>query len=232
MHVRLRAVCLTVLVMGSSWAIPPGAAVAACQPNHCYGIATWAPAHPNHGTRVHLNVDCMDVENTGSNFITAEVWLIRGNYWVEQGMAHGYPRNDRYWFWADNRPNYGYAEHDRNDLPHALNTSYLVEIEHFTTGSSSWLVYQDNTYVGTSTSNFSEASTRLDTGSESTTMTNVHVIADMSLMKWAGSGFKYYLDWSDPPTYPHATGIGDLDYTTSWVTPYRHLVSKLHPSVC
>jgi hypothetical protein len=174
----------------------------------------------------------MVVGNTGSNFITAEVWLARGSYWVEQGMAYGFPRNDRYWFWADNRPTYGYAEHARNDLPHGLQTNFLMEIEHFTTGSSSWQLYQDSTYVATSTSNFSNPSTRLDTGSEATTMTNLHVKANMTLMKWADNAFTYFIDWSDPPTYPHATLSGDLDYSTSWVTAYRHLLTQLHVSEC
>jgi hypothetical protein len=143
------------LVLGGG--LPQGPAIAAtCSEfNHCYGIAEWSTSAV-HGIAESLTVSCLQLSNTTSNFVTEEMWLATdgstGNYWVEAGMAYGYPKGaTRYWFWADKRPGTGgYHEHDLT-ISANLNTTYGNDITW--AGNNSWQITRNGTLLGTSTSN-------------------------------------------------------------------------------
>src|SRR5581483_6362621 len=170
------------------------------------------------GAYTVINVHCLKVNNT-SYFATDELWVAdsTGSYWTEEGMAYGAPRTDRYWFWADQRPGHPYSEHDRPDLPHALDTDYSATIEYAGTDGN-WNVYQnDGTPIGTSTSNFSPPSGWLDAGSESTAATQ-HVDAKVKSLLWKGTNDAWNTGWGG--LYPSTLQSQD-GYTTTWITQYQ-----------
>ena len=198
----------------------------------CYGIASWDPAHLNEGLKATVNVDCLHVNNTSNNFITFEAWLGKNGYWVEEGMAHGNPRTDRYWFWADFRPGWGYSEHDRPDLPHALGTDYTIGLWKHGVADTSWYVYQNSSYVGTSTDNFGGSSNRTDSGSETVYMsTNTRTNGRAKELQWRGGQGSWNDGW-DHANVGHAELVKQADYTASWVNQYTHAIIKLHPNDC
>src|SRR5271165_2439813 len=93
-------------------------ATASCSlSNHCYGIAEWKTSPTTTGSNGYLYAQCMHVNDPSTDFLDQEMWQgtdnsNTGNYWVETGATIGTPEgNLRYWFWADNRPNYGYYQH-------------------------------------------------------------------------------------------------------------------------
>jgi hypothetical protein len=199
---------------------------------HCYGIAQWAPAPNNGGAKNTINTSCLRTPNT-SDFITIEEWVVGGSgggSWIEEGIAYGDPRSDRYWYWADNRPGHPYAEHDRPDLPSALNTDYVAMIKQDVPGSSStWNVSQDGTQIGQSVDNFSTPSNILQAGSE-TTVGGAKTSSDAKALHWYALANGWTASWEN--NFTHAILITDSGYSASWSSQYSHADITRNLSSC
>jgi hypothetical protein len=196
----------------------------------CYGRVRWPnpDAPSNHGAYGVLNVDCLKVNNT-DYFVDDEIWVASSgaSYWVEEGMAYGAPRTDRYWFWADNRPGSQYYEHDRPDLAVSLNTDYSVTLQ-YDGSDGNWGVYRNGTQIATSTSNFSPPSTWLAAGSESTADTQ-HIDARVKSLLWKQTNDAWNADWngSNPPSLQAQDG-----YTTNWATQWQSIHVSANTGAC
>jgi len=218
------------LMMGQlalvSWASP----AAACA-SHCYGRARWPnpDAPSNHGAYGVLNVDCLKVNNT-DYFVDDELWVANagGASWVEEGMAYGAPRTDRYWFWADDRPNWPYAEHDRPDLSVALNADYSVTLE-YAGSDGNWDVFRNGTSIGaTSTDNFNPPSVWLAAGSE-TTADSPHIGARVKDLLWKQTNDAWNADWNETP---HPALQAQDDYTTNWAVQWQSVHMTANTGAC
>jgi hypothetical protein len=100
-----------------------------------------------------MRLDCANLfTNYSYEFLNEELWAdtdgSQGAYWVEDGI-HALVSGP-IWFWADNRPAYGYYEHDTSFAP-LFGYNYLAKVTW--AGNNSWNVYRDSTQIGTSTSN-------------------------------------------------------------------------------
>jgi hypothetical protein len=63
----------------------------------------------------YIEATCLSVSNPSSNFATSETWMSNSadDTWIESGIAYGNPQGaSEYFYWADDRPSYGYFEHD------------------------------------------------------------------------------------------------------------------------
>jgi hypothetical protein len=125
--------------------------------SHCYVQAFNQNNAANHGVYGQLYVTCL-YQPYEAIFANNEVWDLdtSGDYWVEAGLKSGQDYHGAYrdkdWFWADNRPVYGYAEHDFSEEAN-LTTKYPVEITYAGTGT--WDVYggDDLSELGVSATN-------------------------------------------------------------------------------
>jgi hypothetical protein len=106
-----------------------------------------------------LEVDCLSVQNRNTDFADYEMWMTTNNntdpydYWVEEGMtagtlysAPGQPQGF-VWYWADSRPNGGYAEHYIRD---ASTGTFTNASFYFVPGTGNWNVFLGGSQVGTS----------------------------------------------------------------------------------
>ena len=122
-----------------------------------WATGEWETGYQNTGSQGTINYQCLYTPSPGSYFATAELWQGTDNsqsgaYWVEEGAAYGAPENfTYYWFWADNRPSYGYAEHDITSQTPSINTNYAVGFLYI--GSNEWQVIENGVVIGTSTHN-------------------------------------------------------------------------------
>lgn len=174
------------------------AAAASCSPSsHCYAIDEWLYAPQNDGTYANMDVQCLAEPSPANNFVDEEIWegtdnSPQANYWVETGMTEGTPwGSSRTFFWADNRPNYGYSQHQITGIAANINTWYSLEVHDLS--NSTWGAYIDGTLYGYSTNNptFSEA---MEGGSEITN-TGVRAAASFSSLAYV-SGGTYFGSWS------------------------------------
>ncbi len=128
---------------------------------HCYGRQFWGGAN-GADTRISLDTRLRGgVANDGYYFATTEMWLTSittsTTYWVEAGVisqwASAYTTFPFY-FWADNRPNYGFSFHFLAFECTCNGSNALTRITR--NGTSTWnVLIQDSSssYTGTSTSN-------------------------------------------------------------------------------
>jgi hypothetical protein len=214
MRPRVRRSALAALVAGvAATVIGIGATPArACtQSSHCYGIVLWTSTPDYYGGIAALQASRLEQSNTPTvntgDFANQEMWVgtngsNSGSYWVEDGMSRGYPQSASagiYWFWADNRPCCGYAEHDFL-VTIRTSTTYTAKINYI--GNNSWNVYRDGGLLspGTSTSNPPPAH-YLSSGLEATN-TNAHVNATgAALQKRSAGGSSWSYGWSATPFY-------------------------------
>lgn len=93
---------------------------------HYYGVAVWFNAPQNAGTEANLyisNGSAADWSASYAGFIAQVLWEGtsnngNGDYWVEAGYTYGWQQqNIATWYWADNRPTYGYDEHQITSVP-------------------------------------------------------------------------------------------------------------------
>ncbi len=207
---RLLAAGAAVLVAFALAAAPGSPAFAVdCGAAHCYSVAQIR--NTIYGVNQGLNVHCLGPMNapTGSNFMTQEQWIgtnnTSGTYWVEVGMAYGYPQGStRYFFWGDGRPNGGGVhEHDLT-IAANLNTTYDDYINWI--GNNSWRVSRDGTTLGTSTAN-PGSSRGGDAGEEMTDTAGSSSAVTAWLFRQTSSGGPWYSSWpgaglrADEPPY-------------------------------
>lgn len=160
-------------------------AVAGC-PNfgsHCYGIGRFGsgmgtPVYMN-GVSTELSVDCLWVDNTGTDFVNHEMWMSTNDNnpdpnnptWVEEGMTDGTlwasPGQEFgfIWFWADQRPGGSYNEHY---IGPASTGTYTSASFYWVPNTGNWDLYNNGSYVGTSV-NVGAWAGGSDNGAESTT---------------------------------------------------------------
>jgi hypothetical protein len=202
-------------------------------PDHCYGTGRWKPAPDNAGAKAVIKATCLHTPNT-NRFIDLEAWVVRENasstYWAEEGMAHGAPRTDRYWFWAHYTPSGGYDEHDRPDLPSALNTEYEIKITHQSAGSDVWTVWQDGTKIADTQDNWTNPSNVLQTGSE-TSYSAAKMEGDTKVWEWRETpSSSWQSGWEQGAS--HAAIWSPDTYNVSWVNQYSHVHVKRNASQC
>lgn len=207
------------------------ASAADCSDPHCYGRVRWNPAPDNHGGRNVLNVSCLYLPDPRGHFVTAEMWVARDGWWVEHGMSYGAPYGaTRVWFWADNRPGYGYRE-ALADVPHALNTDYGNRIQLDQDHTDRWDLVHSGTFYATSKDSFSAPSDRLFAGVETTTL-EARVIVRVKDLGWQTTGGGWEYPWAArgvaDPTLQNTAGLFNID----WITRNESVRIKLHAAQC
>lgn len=232
---RKFAAVATLSLAGSFAGLAGASPASACSTSdHCYNIVSWDPSSVNGEMNATLYSNCLWATNSTwpyDNFATTEMWVFTNNspsgaYWIEEGMAWGYPQGPNfYWYWADNRPNGGgYNEHDLTSLATNYNTSYNVSIHYH--GSGIWYVYRDGNLIGTSTGN-PGPSQGGETGTEFTT-TSVGVSGESSNLSYKISGSTTLSHfWPGAVTYRQgASNPGSV----SWI--YDHLDTVYYANNC
>lgn len=158
--VRRAVAALALALLASAWMVVAGAApqALACDASsHCHAYAKNLNTATNHGIYGELNAHCL-YQPANHNRATNEIWDTDSteNHWVEAGVSsgidyHGVYRNKN-WYWADLRPGYNYAEHDKS-VTASTNHDYPVRIVF--AGVETWDVIGENSfvYMGASTSN-------------------------------------------------------------------------------
>lgn len=127
--------------------------------SHCYVMVQFGGNGTGdifQGDEVATHASCISITSPSTSFVTSETWMVDYSsgqpYWIEAGQAYGYPSGARsYFYWADDRPGHGYAEHDDTSDPPpgtANGDNYRADIYH--ASSTSYLVYS-GTYSGVST---------------------------------------------------------------------------------
>jgi hypothetical protein len=191
--------------------------------------------HANHGAVVTINMHCLHAPYQ-NDFINDELWVGKygtNNNWTEAGFTYGGGVDGRYFFWADNRPGHPYFEHDEYGLPANLDVGWDVYIVHRDPGSDIWDVYENLTYVGSSTDQFTSAANALQTGSETTANTAVRTDADSKNLKWIGAGHAYNSDWADGSSWSHLSVYGPGSaYNINWITQFKGASYDLNKSSC
>lgn len=156
---------------------PAGAQVPDCDEpiapvnRHCYSIADWsAPAPAGFlGGKVTLRSNCMVVPSLANDFITNELWVVSGGWWVEIGITIGAANAGGYYgsptrFWAENKFT-GYFEHYYGIQPsgqEVVATAYASS-----TNTNDWQLWFDNVQNHFVASNaFQAPAHRLQTGVE------------------------------------------------------------------
>ena len=143
------------LTMGTGTAF---GATSCTSSGHCYTMVRLGVASSPYGFRgvyVNMHPKCMQI-NSSSYFLTSETWLANyvgsSTYWIEAGVAVGAPKStSKYFYWADNRPSYGYFEHDDGSdtpsssqfygigiSPNSNDTSYFAYVGPYSGNSSLW----------------------------------------------------------------------------------------------
>ncbi len=187
------------LVAISAKASPASADACSSQSQQrCYDVAIWDPADQNSRIDAIMNVECLYESSPSNNFVDEQIWEgtdndSSGTYWVETGMSEGAPwGSGRVFFWADNRPTYGYAQHPVNGMAANLNTNYSLQINWYS-NSSTWQVWIGGTYVGQSTSN--PPYSKYVVGGSEFTNVGVRAAANFWGLDWYGPGGTKYNNW-------------------------------------
>jgi len=184
--------------------------------DHCYAETYDSQDTPT-GVKANLSFSCLHSPN-GSDVVTQEVWIadsVTPSYWVENGMLDGYSNAIHQWFWADNRPNYGFSVHITSFTVN-MNVVHLAKIYRNGTHPD-WPVFRDSTQLGTSTPNDFTGAVVIG-GSEYTTsgVRDVGTIAGIAYRDRSGS-------WHDigttgdghPPFGPGHYVTDRYDHSTS-----------------
>lgn len=193
-----------------------GAGSAAASPScsltsHCYGTAAWVSSPYTHGSGGIFNFHCLYSGNAGTEFTNEEFWQATDNstnlkYWVESGGRYGWPNGDaRSWFWADNRPNFGYSQHFPSGGV-SLDTNYGFEI--YYDGSDNWVIVGPGWSYSSVNNPPSGAS--LEAGTEITN-DSARSVGNMSSMYYLDTSGNRHNGWSGAvlnPQSPIITGLG------------------------
>jgi len=193
----------------------PAAPAEACSlTSHCYGVAAWYNATPDNGSGGDIYFNCLYSGNPSTNFTDEELWQGTDNstglnYWVELGGGFGWPGGaNRYWFWADNRPNGGgyHAHYPGGSL--SLDTTYFVGVTW--AGNNRWDV-QGPTWSALSINNpFSGRS--METGAEITD--NVaHAVGNIKDLYYLNTSGDLFAGWPGASIVPPSSIISSI----SWV---------------
>jgi hypothetical protein len=171
-----------------------------------------------------------------NDFINDELWVIKtgtNTNWTEAGFKYGSGYDQRYFFWADNRPGHPFFRHNEFGLPANLDVGWDIYIVHRDVGSDIWDVYENLDYVGSSTDQFTSAANTLETGSETTANAAVRTDASSKNLKWIGAAHGYNSDWADGNSTSsiYTTGPGS-DYHISWNTMFKGVSYDLNKSSC
>jgi hypothetical protein len=164
---------------------------------------------------------CLYSPNTSSNFTTEEMWQGTdsdpyGDYWVETGGAYGYPKGDsRYWFWADERPGYGYSEHDLSSPAADLETVYSTLLAY--EGSDSWNVYVNGSEVGHSVDN-PPYGYYLSAGTEITAASGARSVGHDNYLAWYDTSDNLHYGWYSGNNHAYAEDLGAGGLTQGAVT--------------
>jgi len=207
--------------------MPTPAMADACA-SHCYAYADWTVTPPSgfSGMEVSLRTNCMSVANNMTDFVTNEEWFVQGNYWVEAGITIGAKYGGGYLtraepYWADNRPGSG-SYHEHYGFGAYTLQTYTSIIISKTVSSSQIDIYQDGSYLGSSTSNFTGAATTLLAGNETTT-TTAHTFGSVTAMQWRDLTNVWHTDWhsASGATLP----TPDAPLYSMWMTQYSWMRS-------
>lgn len=225
----IRGSCVLILLLaGSAITVASGSAAPAqaCSiTSHCYGVATWFGSPASYGSGGNIYFACLWTADTGTDFTDEELWQGTDNStglsdWVELGGAFGWPNGaNRYWFWADNRPNGGgYHAHYPGGTV-SLDEYYALEVIY--DGGNAWSAIGPN-WTGASTNN-PPSGEALEAGTEITN--NVaHADGHINMLYRLDTSYDTVTGWSgasipapDPPVtdvYWVSSAHNDLDWTT------------------
>ncbi|MEU0549707.1 hypothetical protein [Micromonospora sp. NPDC005979] len=190
--------------------------------DHCYGVVYW-PVADISAVEFELGVYQMQVNNPGSNFATAEGWVLfdpvpydPNNYWVEMGITRGASvcGTGLVWFTASLLPGKGYVERCHGAAA-LSNTKHLVRIQEATNGT--WDMYRDGVSV-----------TRY-TGAPSTTAAaeiGIESGADGNVVSMTGGKLRYRTAAASPvwkngwasPSYPSYDDPDSTPCYALWVS--------------
>lgn len=196
---RLLAVS-AVLVWFAALSVTPAQATQTCHTSsHCYDLVQLGPTSGGLGflgVELTLHAPCMKNSNGSTDFVTVETWISYSSYWIEAGIAWGYPQgNQRYYFWADQRPaGGGYHEHDdTNDDPGSSDVGVQI-----TTATSTSFYVKTGPLTGQSTGwSSSTLFTTLQTGSESTASgASTSLYASSRALAYFGRSDNYHAGWN------------------------------------
>jgi hypothetical protein len=152
-----------------------------------------------------------------TGFIDNEMWVVKNGYWVETGLTYGNPwgaNND--FFWADNRPGYGYAQHRYLHANWQDNTYYAADI-HWVSGGT-WEVGVGPYTGNKSTSNFEAPAYSIETGTE-VASTSPHTYGSSSSMGYYDLNGGFHSGWASRTGHAALYWSGG-PYVT-WVSAYN-----------
>jgi hypothetical protein len=157
----------------------------------------------------------MSVSYPESEFIDNEMWVVKGEYWVEAGLTYGEPwgpNND--FFWADERPKYGYSQHNYPYANWQYNELYDDNIHYI--GSSDWEVTIGPFAGKVSKESMAAPAYTLQTGLEVSSANGYHTFSSSSYMSYytLGNVYTNYWDSRTGGAYLHV----DTPLNASWLT--------------
>jgi len=194
--------------------------------NHCYGVVHWDGGSSYAGTS--LLVRGLGAPDNGSGFITNEIWFSdSANYWVETGttvgpvQGHGICNSDCY-YWADYRPDYGYAEHFLANVPQ---TDYgkisVLGINNQGGGTFHVLISGYNGAYGGDSTNNSMSPNVIQTGMELLGSSGGYALqAQYSTNLWS-DGNNYYDQTNDGVNGPPGQSNDTSEVAWGWVSGQR-----------
>lgn len=205
---------------------------------HCYAQYEWPGTTNGSITWIFITqLTCNSSCSNQSGWVDNETWLEQqnpGDYWVESGYM-SYPpgptSSDSY-FWADNRPTYGYTWHDFGQVPsgdYQHNTTFELVKD----GSGTFEVY-----LSSYTKSFYAYST-------SNSMSANQIVIGQELAGTGGASaptsylsHNQWIDSNDHPHYQTNSNSDDLDsdnppYASWFITPQNSTTGgSLQTSCC
>lgn len=231
----IATVGFTALAVSAMAVAGPGtiaeAASSCASPNgqHCYSEENTATK--NEGAYGIITANCLYFpRNSTSASVTNEIWDGQSNkYWTEAGVTTGQGGNgydSRSWFWADDRPGYGYYQHYPN-VSAAGSGNYRLKI--YYVGQNSWHVLGGNSYsvIGISSAQPVGSTGDVTGGTEYMGAANsgIRDRGRIQSMQWEGTNGVWHLlgksatqDNFGPGHYINGTYSSSTS-TTTWVGP-------------
>lgn len=180
---------------------------------HCYGYSGWSTTGTYAGGLSNVRVTRLTVPAAGS-FATAEFWVSTnskscssiGQSWVENGIEAN-EQGQRYWFWAEKSPTYGFSRHPLAFTP-SLGTTYESKITY--NNGNKYAVYRNGTFLSNTLAAHALYTNCFESGTESTYNGNQITGTNNGFQKKGASG-NWSFNWggaaifSNPPVTASST---------------------------
>lgn len=190
---------------------------------HYYGVAVWFNAPQNAGTEANPYISsgsAADWSASYAGFIAQVLWegtSNNGDYWVEAGYIYGWQQqNIATWYWADNRPTYGYDEHQITSVPVTVGATMPVDIVY--QGNDTWSITINDSAKNWRSTDNPPYSEYMSTGLESASPNSVLDGAYSSGMAYANLNYPWISSWGSG-TELH----NDSPANVAWVNTYKKI---------